>query len=463
MPKSEPGKGERKIPFGLRDGQMVHVEAVAPGKGCGCVCAECGQPLVASNRLPRVVAKYFRHDSKTECPGGYESAIHRAAKEVLLRLRRVTLPGRRESVRVTALDGKVFEQVVEVSARGVSADQAWEELWQEGMRPDVVFEVGGRTLYLEILVSHAVDLVKQQQIRDRKIAALEIDLSDLSPEDLVDMAGFERRVCDSLASRDWLHFPKFEERLQGVQAELVQRKEAHELKLAQESERRRQAAEEEARLAPQKAALAAQRQKVLRQKHTSVLACIEGFQDPSLIEEMDRRRQDVILYEPLQGQFAPDMAFLFKRTEGFWIFEARYQDWQAFVLDLILPPTPPRPITTLKALGKAVAQQFGVVPWVEKVNRFERARRFAPDSDDGLVLYTTEVGAIPDPYAAVSRYVEHLASLGMVDRRLRPSPGKGTDSLHEALLALLAREKEKQTQTELVELAAKLRRGRWNP
>lgn len=484
MAEIDSGKGERKIPFGLKDGRMVHVESVLPGKDCGCVCVECGQPLVASNKVPRVVAKYFRHDSGADCPGGYESAIHRAAKEVLLRLKRVSLPGRRERVRLTARDGKEFERIVEIKPRSVTADEAWEELWQDGMRPDVVYKVGERILYLEILVSHAVDQEKQAQIRERNIAALEIDLSDLPRSALADMAGFERRVCASFSSRDWLHFPKFEERLLAARQELEQEKAAYETELAVleaqrrqqeaiENEQRRQAAAkaakiaeqkaaEEARLAAEKAAKLAQRQEVMRRKHAPLLACIEGFQDPSMIEEMNRRRQEEVMYQPLQGQFARVNEFLFKQTEGFWIFEARYQDWQAFVLDLLFPPQGPQQIQNLKDLATAVSKRFGVLQWVAKVNRLEMAKRFAPDSDDGVVLHTTEVGAILDPYAAVSRYVDHLASLGLVDKRLRPTPGKGPESLTAALKAFREREKEKQIKAELVALTAKLLRGRWD-
>lgn len=474
---------ERTIPFGLKDGRMVHVEEVEPGKDCGCVCVECGGTLVASNKLPREVAMYFRHDSGAECAGGYETAIHRAAKEVLLRLRRVSLPGRRERLQVAARDGKEFARVVEIKPRAVAAEEAFEELWQDGMRPDVVYQVGGRTLYLEILVSHAVDLAKQAEIRGRKIAALEIDLSDLSPSDLKDMARFEKRVCESFSSRDWLYFPKFEERLEVARRELEEEKAAYEAELAiREAERRQQEAienerrrlqaakeaelaaqkaAEEARIAQEKAATRARRQEEMRRKHASVLACIEGFQDPSMVEELDRRREGTIKYQPQQGQFAPDNAFLFKRTEGFWIFEARHQDWQAFVLDLIFPPEGPRQTKTVKALARAVSERFGIVPWVAKVNRLEIARRFAPDSDDGVVLHTTEAGAIPDPYRAVSHYLEHLASMGMVDKRLHPLPGQATESLSAAIKAWRAREKEKQTKAELVDLAAKLRRGDW--
>lgn len=104
---------------------------------------------------------------------------------------------------------------------------------------------------------------------------------------------------------------------------------------------------------------------------------------------------------------------------------------------------------------------IGVLPWVQKVNHLEFARRKAPYSDDGLVLRVDEVGAIPDPYTAVSNYVAHLSSLGLVGRRLDWPLGKGAESLAEALKALQAREKEKQLRAELAALEAKLRSGQW--
>lgn len=417
----------RKIPFGLLNGQMVHVNDVLPGRQCGCVCAECGKPLVASNRMPRVVAKYFRHDAGAECPGGYESAIHRAAKEVLMRRQEVKLPGKQEWTHVFASDGQDIELLVEVKGRTVKADRAWEELWQDGMRPDVVFEVGGRMLYLEIKVAHAVDLVKQGLIRARNVAALEIDLSDLTPDDLCDMETFERLVCELASRHEWLYFPKFEERLAAAKKELEQLLVAYEQKLAKreqarrakeaiENERLRKEALEQQRMAREKAELLDERRAPLRRQHAAVLACIEGFQDRSLINEMDRRRQDTIQYQPRQGQFAHDKAFLFDRTEGYWIFEARHQDWQAYVLDLLIDPDAKRKTASTKDIARQVSARFGVVPWVRKVNSLETARKFSPDSDDGIVLLEEETGVIPDPYKAVSRYFDHLKALGILKK-----------------------------------------------
>lgn len=444
MPSPIPTTDKHKIPFGLRDGQMAHVQDVVYGKGCGCVCAECLKPLIASNREPRKVAKYFRHDTGAECPGGYETAIHRSAKEALLRCREVTLPGRSQTLSFSSSDGRKFTEIISLSSRSVTASEAHEEIWQEDMRPDVVFLIDGQPLYIEIRVTHAVDEIKKQKIRAKDHSAIEIDLSNLTAVDIIDMQNFEKRVCHELENRLWVYWPEFEKLSDSTLQRLRAMRDAHEQRLkeleelrrqkeAAKQERLRRETEEKATAIAAKATADAERRNRLRHQYIKELTRLQEFQVESRVAEWDNYLQKFQLYKPQQGQFLPSSSFLLSKVEGFWIFNARYQDWQAYVLDLLFPPTPIDTPISIKIIKDAVLSKFKVEPWIKTINDLEFARKRYPDSDKGFVLYTTEVGVVPDPYTVISRYVVHLSSLKLAGQRLEWIEGDRSITLRSAI------------------------------
>jgi hypothetical protein len=89
--QTRPGTtSDKQIPFGLRDGQLCHIDEVERGLRCGCVCPGCEAPLVA--RLGAKNAHHFAHASGAACEGAYESALHLAAKAVLQEEMHIVLP-----------------------------------------------------------------------------------------------------------------------------------------------------------------------------------------------------------------------------------------------------------------------------------------------------------------------------------------------------------------------------------
>src|ERR1019366_6536700 len=80
----------RKIPFGLRDGRLLQPDEVSRGLACNCVCPGCGSRLVAHHGEKKV--KHFVHYVTADCINGYESAIHKAAKQVLLQSKQILVP-----------------------------------------------------------------------------------------------------------------------------------------------------------------------------------------------------------------------------------------------------------------------------------------------------------------------------------------------------------------------------------
>lgn len=79
-----------KLPYGLKDGKLVHISEVDKGKKCGCVCPACDSPLIAKKGEKTI--HHFAHDKKYICNNGVETALHIAAKDMLEKEKRIHLP-----------------------------------------------------------------------------------------------------------------------------------------------------------------------------------------------------------------------------------------------------------------------------------------------------------------------------------------------------------------------------------
>lgn len=62
-------------------GKMIDIADAQNGLGCDCTCACCGEALIA--RQGKIKAWCFAHQSGSDCAGALESALHKAAKQVL--------------------------------------------------------------------------------------------------------------------------------------------------------------------------------------------------------------------------------------------------------------------------------------------------------------------------------------------------------------------------------------------
>src|SRR5690606_22309679 len=60
-------------------GRLVHVSEVESGRECGCVCVQCGSPMIARKGNHNV--HHCGHDGSSNCSA--ESALHQLAKEIL--------------------------------------------------------------------------------------------------------------------------------------------------------------------------------------------------------------------------------------------------------------------------------------------------------------------------------------------------------------------------------------------
>jgi hypothetical protein len=70
-----------EIPYALREGAIVHVSEVDRGLDCACVCALCGDSLVARKGAHR--EHYFAHFRDSNCSGAAESLLHRSKLKLM--------------------------------------------------------------------------------------------------------------------------------------------------------------------------------------------------------------------------------------------------------------------------------------------------------------------------------------------------------------------------------------------
>lgn len=188
------------VPFGMKDGRLVFVADVASGLECKCVCPECGQLLVARNRdFPgRRRVRHF-HMRASSCPGGYETAVHRMAKDVLATADAVLLP------RWASGDVVIEPEPVGIVSAGIEVP-----LLDGAVRPDVLVhgmasEIEFNVLCFEVRVRHAVDEPKRGLFAANGMDSIEIDLSGLDDEAVADTATFRREVLENPENRRWIH------------------------------------------------------------------------------------------------------------------------------------------------------------------------------------------------------------------------------------------------------------------
>ena len=199
---------KRRVPFGIgRDGRLVDAASTDRGLACDCICPGCRTTLVANQGLVRV--PYFSHYSNVDCTAGAETAIHLAAKQVLIDRLQILLPPLR--VQICRKDPKygIFSSSRNLSSSLLHSFQsASPEISLGDIRPDVLaVNHDGTNIALEIRVTHAVDALKAARLRSLDLACIEIDLRSLIGTEL-SMRDLEREVIESTSNKQWIFHPQ---------------------------------------------------------------------------------------------------------------------------------------------------------------------------------------------------------------------------------------------------------------
>lgn len=187
---SSPSRSQEiKVPFGERDGRLYPPGHVERGLGCRCTCPECGADLVAK-RSSRGLA-FFAHHDRTECIGGYETALHRMAKQIIDDAKAVSLPEYSVRVQVTSPEGITLAGSAYFQPHYTAIHDVRQESRIERWVPDITARLKTRaTIFIEIYVSHAVDGDKPEKLDN----LFEIDLSTLTEDTVSDLEKLKEAV-----------------------------------------------------------------------------------------------------------------------------------------------------------------------------------------------------------------------------------------------------------------------------
>lgn len=159
--------------FALKDEKLVSIDDVEKGVQCGCTCPCCGEKLVA--KKGNIKCHHFAHISGSNCAYGYETSLHRLAKEMIEELNYIILP----SVEIGR--GRYDEILLYPSCK-IKIDCVELEKKYNNIRPDILLRSGNKVLAIEIYVSHKVDFEKLKKIQKDNLSMIEIDLRELDKD-----------------------------------------------------------------------------------------------------------------------------------------------------------------------------------------------------------------------------------------------------------------------------------------
>jgi hypothetical protein len=197
-----------KLPFGLNENNiLIHIADVERGKECHCVCPSCKSPLIAAKGCKK--QPHFKHAVVNECKGGMESAIHLAAKQIIMKKKEITLS--KYICMVSAKDSRgekhKEEKTIVEDKTVITFDSVQEEVKLHDIKVDILAKKGNKSLIIEIFYCHKVEEQKREKIERANISAIEINLSDLTLEDIRDWETFWKSINNPKRIQ-WLHNAK---------------------------------------------------------------------------------------------------------------------------------------------------------------------------------------------------------------------------------------------------------------
>lgn len=161
--------------FALKDNQLVSIEDVQNGKECGCFCPQCGEPLIAKKGAIKM--HHFSHCQNSNCEYGYETSLHKLAKEIFEKQKSIVLP------KIYLYDDKISNLNFKSDfLKRFTISNVYIEQFIENVKPDIVLEIENKKIAVEIFVTHKVDNEKLKKLKEKMLSTIEIDLSELNKD-----------------------------------------------------------------------------------------------------------------------------------------------------------------------------------------------------------------------------------------------------------------------------------------
>ena len=118
------------------------------------------------------VAHHFAHYSGHTCEYGFESSLHLAAKDIISKAKKFVIP----AVYLNFPKSEKEKQLL-FPSREIFVDDVKLEQRYGNIVPDIVLISKGKELFIEIFVTHRIDEVKLEKLKQANISTIEIDLS----------------------------------------------------------------------------------------------------------------------------------------------------------------------------------------------------------------------------------------------------------------------------------------------
>lgn len=197
------GMETKKLNFALQDNRLVHILEVESGLICNCVCMNCNQRLVAKKGMKNI--HHFAHYNSEECEGAFESALHHAAKEIIKNSKTFAIP----DIYLQFIDSYKEPLLLEEN-KVITVDKISLEKRISDVIPDIILEVNGHMLFVEIYVTHKIDSDKLRKIKRLGISTIEIDLSAV--DDNMSKEELENLLIKEVNNKYWV-FSNIEKRM----------------------------------------------------------------------------------------------------------------------------------------------------------------------------------------------------------------------------------------------------------
>lgn len=198
--------------WGLKDGNIIHVDEVENGLACNCSCPDCGISLIAFNRVGNKRINHFQHTSKSDCKNAYETALHYLAKQIILETKTLLVPdiNYKLSSYAEAYHAATRSSEKKTTKKLLHFTKVEIEKSEKQFRPDLKCYVGDKLLLIEIAVTHFVDNEKLDKVYKNNIPLLEIDLSGI--DRLLHKDKLKEILHGKHNKMKWIHNPKIKVR-----------------------------------------------------------------------------------------------------------------------------------------------------------------------------------------------------------------------------------------------------------
>lgn len=227
--------------------ELVHVDSVPNGNQCGCVCPYCKKPLWAKHD-GKIMQHHFAHANDEACNVSHESVLHQMAKEIIAEQKMVMSP-EYHLEKFANLYEHPFENDEEYlwyedfeDCETDDERNAFDPYWrlrflsaqllkfskvaveerdkENGIQADCIGTTDDGIQYLiEIYVTHKVDDVKLEKIRNGNMNCLEITIPRKFPLDKKSLTDY---LVNRTEGRTWIYYP-YAEDLIPKQVEQAQR------------------------------------------------------------------------------------------------------------------------------------------------------------------------------------------------------------------------------------------------